>query len=501
MNIVNKAVKVILPLLLIVGSVLFICSCYLTGPRLTPQDRKNDIEYLAQWAREYSPFVELNEKLRGLPSYEALKPKYVQLAQQAKDNVEYLQVVYGYTSLIGASGHRDIFSTNRKRLFFESKSAYWHRNFYDRCIVHPPFLLVLRGDEYISLTDYENEDTHIPKGSKILSVNGMTCQAYCDYVRSNTWVRFVAGPTEGLDRRLLLVNEGKDFKGWKIAFLLPDQTVANRFVPAEKGPTSFKTEFCNVSKGNCVCLALTDDVGYIRIKSLGPKHVEPDRETIHAFFELSASRFSKLIIDVRDNPGGTTEYFYENLIKSFLDQPVSYKHVTGLKRRFIEDHSQAYIDGIRFTVSSLANETNIVEVSSPPEFDSREWVFYEISRELNTRTRYDFEGDIFVLINERTGSAADDFANAIKRTGIAILVGQSTYGSAAAYIGPVVVRLPESGMEFRLEADLLVNQDGSYNEIVGTSPDIVLPSTASPLTVTKEALLNDEWIKKIIGEL
>jgi C-terminal processing protease CtpA/Prc len=242
-------------------------------------------------------------------------------------------------------------------------------------------------------------------------------------------------------------------------------------------------------------------VGYIRVKSFALKHVEPDRKAISAFFEQSAGEFSKLIIDVRDNSGGRTEYFYENLMKPFLNQPVAYKHVTGLKRKFLEDHNQAYINGQRFTVSSLANETSVVEASPPPEFDSQEWVFYEITRELSPNNRYRFKGDIFVLINGNTGSAADDFANAMKRIGISILVGQNTSGSAAAYVAPIAIRLPESGMQFIMEVDLLINPDGSYNEIVGTSPDITLPFAEPPGTVTKEALLNDDWISKIISDL
>jgi len=64
-----------------------------------------------------------------------------------------------------------------------------------------------------------------------------------------------------------------------------------------------------------------------------------------------------------------------------------------------------------------------------------------------------------------------------------------------------MVRLPASGMVFRLEADLGVNSDGSFNEIVGTSPDVELPLADPPASFTKEDLLKDEWIEKIIAGL
>jgi len=80
-------------------------------------------------------------------------------------------------------------------------------------------------------------------------------------------------------------------------------------------------------------------------------------------------------------------------------------------------------------------------------------------------------------------------------------VGRNTGGAGgASYITPPMVRLPASGMIFRLEADLGLNLDGSFNELVGTRPDIELPPADPPASITKEGLLKDEWIKRVIAE-
>ena len=77
-----------------------------SGPlRLTAEDRRRDIEFLAQWARDYSPLVKLNEKHKGTPSYEALLPKYLEFAERAQSDEEFFQVVSGYFNIVGASGH------------------------------------------------------------------------------------------------------------------------------------------------------------------------------------------------------------------------------------------------------------------------------------------------------------------------------------------------------------------------------------------------------------
>jgi C-terminal processing protease CtpA/Prc len=107
---------------------------------------------------------------------------------------------------------------------------------------------------------------------------------------------------------------------------------------------------------------------------------------------------------------------------------------------------------------------------------------------------------MYILLDGGTGSAADEYVNAAQRIGLATLAGQSTAGSCGPYFNPVMVRLPASGMVFVLEADLMLNQDGSVNEIVGTRPDMELAPCLLPEKVTKEELLHDEWVRKIIAE-
>ncbi len=104
------------------------------------------------------------------------------------------------------------------------------------------------------------------------------------------------------------------------------------------------------------------------------------------------------------------------------------------------------------------------------------------------------------LVDDRSGSATDDFANAVKRMGYATVVGTNTGGGAAAYVAPPVIRLPNSGMNFRVETDLVINPDGSINEIVGTPPDIKLSPADIPSGLTREVLLEDEWIKSIMAK-
>jgi hypothetical protein len=492
---------------------IFVINGCVTTPKLTPEDRKQDIQFLADWARDYSPFVELNEKYKGLPSYEAMAPRYIQLAEEAKSNAEFYQVVYGYFSLIGTSGHGHLLSEQSLRGYLMESlrkrgqlpwyqfhaASYWPKLQDKVCFVHPPFRIVHDGQEYRTVEDWRSKGRLIPRGSEIVRVNGMACSSYVQRLQKETWLRYVMVGAERIAERLLAVHEGKGFDGWQVDFLLPDGTTYETFVPARKGFPS-DSEFTDYGSGggNCVCLELTQEVGYIRVKCMGGMFIEEDGGKIRKFLEDSGGKYRKLIIDVRHNGGGLHYYPFDNLIAPFLNESVTYTEVGGVRRPFLADHEPAFVESLRRGVSIFAHETAVEEIEPPEEFDKTKWVFYKITRRVDPRERYDFSGQMYILLDGGTGSAADEYVNATQRIGLATLVGQRTPGSCGPYFNPVMVRLPASSMVFVLEADLMLNQDGSINEIAGTKPDIELAPCSLPEKVTKEELLRDEWIRKII---
>jgi C-terminal processing protease CtpA/Prc len=52
-----------------------------------------------------------------------------------------------------------------------------------------------------------------------------------------------------------------------------------------------------------------------------------------------------------------------------------------------------------------------------------------------------------------------------------------------------------------LDIHLPLNPDGSFTALHGLEPDIELPEADPPKSITKEDLLKDTWINKIITEL
>jgi protein-S-isoprenylcysteine O-methyltransferase Ste14/C-terminal processing protease CtpA/Prc len=500
-----------------------------TTPKLTIEDRKRDIEYLARWARDHSPLVELAEKHKGNPSYEALLPKYLEYAEQAQSNEEFYKVIRGYYDLICSNGHRYLIPESQFKWckaamilgiidlginpFTSDQALYWSRLAYGNLSTraHPPFHIAYKDDKYLIGDDWRVDGVTVPQGSQITKVNGMNCTAYLDYIRKNTSLRYDAFPKDWIKKYLLIIDEGEDFTGWQIDFLLRDNSTHSTFVPKIKGfPKPKKKKIRTIeAKENCTCIELTDEVAYIRIKSMSLSQVDlvfpslndKDRKIISGFFDRSPGKYKKLIIDIRNNWGGSAYYVYENLIRPFLDEPVTYNQVAGIRRKYRDNLRPSVLKTLRMCSRKQEHVVNTEEIDAPEGFDSREWIFYRLTRRIEPHNRYNFNGDIYVLIDGNTFSAADDYANAVKRIGFAKLVGRNTRGGCAAYIGPPAIRLPVSGMIFRVETEIVINPDGSINELFGTPPDIELPDVDPPQSIAKEDLLKDEWVKKIINEL
>ncbi len=489
------------------------------APRLTAEQRRQDIEFLAQWAIDNSPTVPVNESYGGSPGVEALRSRYRELAEQAKDNNEFVRIIYGYFSLIGELGHGYIYpKENLSGLMWESfltgaggmapfpwhqfpRAMYWS-DLLEKSFIHPPFRVRWKAGQYLVADDWKTWFVTIPRGSRILHVNGMTCPEYVRHLKETTWLHSIAGDTGWIDRQLLVVPEKENFRGWDIEFALPDDSRRRMFVPAEQGRTVGRsTEYLDWKKGNCICLELTDTIGYIRIKAMVHSSRTADEKRIRGFLSQAKNGYDKLIIDVRSNGGGSTFYVYDTLIRPFLREPVSYRQITGVRKKYLAEMKPSDQDRLRKGVSTWAWETKVEPHTPPKGFDPNDWSFFEISRQIQPSNPYDFNGRLYILIDRGSGSATETYSDAVKRTGLGTLVGEPTAGALGNYFMADTIRLPASGMIVRLEADLDLNSDGSVQERVGTKPDIVLGTCELPEVTIRETLRDDPWIHVIVNDL
>jgi hypothetical protein len=92
------------------------------------------------------------------------------------------------------------------------------------------------------------------------------------------------------------------------------------------------------------------------------------------------------------------------------------------------------------------------------------------------------DGPVYVLINRRTGSAAEFFAAVLRDNAAATLIGEPTAGAGCGYIdGGSQIVLTRTGMTIRMPNCARFRADGT-NEVDGVTPDVVVPWTVDDLT-------------------
>lgn len=164
-----------------------------------------------------------------------------------------------------------------------------------------------------------------------------------------------------------------------------------------------------------------------------------------SFRKIRQQKVSSLIIDVRENDGGT-EPPVHMLMEYLSSGPYRLYEKAEIK---ISAQSSEQIDHLRRKFpDKFANKEKIDIVTvefpftTPPAKPLR------------------FSGQTFVLIGSRTWSASTVFASAAKCFNVGILVGEETPDPSALYASCIFSKLPNSGLQFAVASKHLVTACG-----------------------------------------
>ncbi|MCK5126654.1 MAG: hypothetical protein KAR42_10390 [candidate division Zixibacteria bacterium] len=191
------------------------------------------------------------------------------------------------------------------------------------------------------------------------------------------------------------------------------------------------------------------DVAYIKIPSFAKQeHAEDAVNMVDKYKDASS-----LIIDVRGNPGGNAPSM---LTAALMDQPY---------RRFSES-----------TPISIALFRYYAESSGPwwGKFrDSHMMWGSSFTSPDNTL----FRGKLIILIDRKTGSAAEDFVVSFKDNKRALIIGENSFGSSGQ---PYSYQFGDIG-SISIGTKRVYLPDGSPFEGVGITPDITIIPTRNNL--------------------
>jgi len=245
---------------------------------------------------------------------------------------------------------------------------------------------------------------------------------------------------------------------------------------------------------------IDDHIAYIKSPSFG-RDTDNDYERIITFLS-SIGDSDNLIIDITGNGGGSDWYWRLNYVMPLINETAGLRlPVFAKNSQLVIDylHSQGYTDYVNKDEADLSQYENLVEedVEDMGIFFSDLVSYIEPLQDYINLIRENtdasliipkvpllpveikFNGKIYLLIDSAVYSAAESFAVFCKQTGFATIVGRNSGGDGIG-ISPIMVDLP-SGLLFMFSTLYGVNDDGSCNQEVGTTPDIISKSGESPL--------------------
>jgi C-terminal processing protease CtpA/Prc len=186
-----------------------------------------------------------------------------------------------------------------------------------------------------------------------------------------------------------------------------------------------------------------------------------------------------MIIDLRSNPGGSTPV---QAIGHLISSPISwYLFKTRWSISYIDaqmssennrDDKKAVLDGKRNSMKL-------------PEKMDLEWFVVEDSNTQLQPAEKNYKGKLAILIDNETGSAAEDMVVLLHAAGRAKIIGEPSVGSTGQ---PFMLDLPGGG-EARICTANCKYPDGREFVGVGIQPDILVHPTIKGIAEGQDEML------------
>lgn len=221
---------------------------------------------------------------------------------------------------------------------------------------------------------------------------------------------------------------------------------------------------------------LDENTAYIKIPTFTDAEMKKGLSIITSYLPTISDK-NKLIIDVRNNSGGTDEYWM-TLVEQITSQPITwtsyflYREGDYIKP-FIESKSGMDYEDLP-SLSDLTKKDRSIRLT--PEIMNNFDKYDEATTTISPKQSIDYKGKIYLLVNDQIFSSSEKFSVFAKETKWATLIGERTSGDGIG-TDPVVLKLPNSGFLVWFPMVMGLTSDGSINEEEKTNPHIIVDTT------------------------
>jgi len=238
-------------------------------------------------------------------------------------------------------------------------------------------------------------------------------------------------------------------------------------------------------------ILIDQKVAYLRIKSMNPFNIEGDIEIIKPFF-YDIQDYNALIIDIRGNGGGSTDYWAQNVVPMLVSKTLISNWLFVYKGGYYTENFLKKYNKSGYKELKKISEIDTEKYNKAPTELKKNFNYYKTDyRIVEPKKSVKFNGNIYLLVDKGVYSAAESFAVFAKSTGFATLVGEKTGGDGIGS-DPAMCVLPNSGFILRFPYVMGLTEDGSCNEEYKTEPDVKISESRD------SKLTNDKCIQYVL---
>jgi C-terminal processing protease CtpA/Prc len=480
---------------------------------LTSQQKREDFNYLYDTLKSGFPYFEVKQRQYGV-DWLSMHDEFEAQVLSTTNDIEYYRVLQkvlnqiqnGHTNIIEpgsdyeeyADLYRDSGPWNQvfNNARVKERYAYWKGIVTESEIKYIPALFRYIEGQYIADDGYAGgklEQIGLPKGSVLNSVDGVEINEYVQNLKSQRVLAIDRTRSKPMLKSLAIQAD----KEVQLGITLPDNTKTNLTV----SPVGYKPLQENNQKPEHIYTAeVFEEFGtaYLKIPSFSSFYVDKDKEGILDFLQ-NIAQCKALIIDIRGNGGGSTNYWMDNLTAPLTSKNLESEAFLLFRN---SDYLKPFMKRKMFMgIHALKPLQDLPHAAEQPAyFENNDGVFKSITSSVKPSGTTHFSGKIYLLVDKYVFSSAEAFAVFAKSTGWATLIGTDTGGDGIGF-DPVVVALPHSGLVVRFPCEMGVTPDGKPNEETATTPDIYVEQTYEDYLIKVEQLNNGEDIEKLENRL
>lgn len=249
-----------------------------------------------------------------------------------------------------------------------------------------------------------------------------------------------------------------------------------------KGSDEFKKPMLDLK-----FLAKDSSIAYLKVKSFSFPYADFNRFFKESFIALKQGNTKDLIIDLRDNGGGSLTAC-RNLFAYLVDKDFVYLTKTQVDQRFNPYlNSKGFVNALKGVPFELANSILLEKEGDKYKLN------YKGMKPLPPKNNH-FDGKLYVLINGYSFSASALLSSNLKQLNRATFVGQETGGGYNGCVAGSIPILTFPNSKLKLRMGLYPVVPNAHTEIIGRGifPDQEIKTTIEDIISGKDKEL--EWV-------